>query len=139
MSAMAENVVELDTKTPSDAAKVLRRKVYDALEVAYDEQKKRYRTKLTGEHTDASLADSIGCSVSLVEKIREEFFGPPGRAEPTDQIKAMQTKLSHLERESDDMDKMAAGLTKQAKEHRQKIGVLKGDLKSFVESHGWGA
>lgn len=137
MVAPNTKVVQIDTAVPSDSAKALRRKVYEALEGAYDEQKKRYRAKLKGENSDKSIAEEIGCSVALVEKVREEFFGPADRAEPTEQIKAMQIKLSHLERESDDMDKLAKGLAQQVKEHRNKVGVLKDDLKSLCLEFGW--
>lgn len=81
---LSDKVVNIETAVPSDAAKALRRKIYEAIEAAYDEGKKRYRTKLKGEYSDQSLADEVGCSVALVEKVRDEFFGPANRTSEGD-------------------------------------------------------
>lgn len=131
-------VVNLSTDVPSDAAKVLRRRVYDALDEAYDEKAKRYRAKLNGKFTDQTIADGLGCSVKLVEKIREEFFGPAGDSEPVEQIKALQISIAHLEKRSAEMSDMAKGLGVQIKEHQQQVRVVKDDLKRLCQDFGWG-
>jgi hypothetical protein len=128
---------EISTMTPSDSAKVLRRKVYEALEDAYDERFKRYKTKLKGEFTDASIAKTVGCSVDLVTKIRDEFFGPATRAEPTEEIRSLQITLANLEKEGQELNNLAAGLGVQVRAHRQKIGVVKDDLTRLCETQGW--
>ena len=137
VSEQATNVVKIATDVPSDAAKVLRRKVYDAIDEAYDEKGKRYRAKLNGKFSDQSIADDVGCSVQLVEKIREEFFGPAGLSEPVEQIKALQVALSHLERDNTALENLAKGVGQQAREHRQKISVVKDDLKRLCQEFGW--
>lgn len=137
MSEPASNAVQIATDIPSDAAKVLRRKVYDAIDEAYDEKGKRYRAKLNGKFSDQSIADDVGCSPQLVEKIREEFFGPAGQSEPLEQIKALQIALSHLERDNIAIENLAKGVGQQVREHRQKISVVKGDLKRLCQDFGW--
>lgn len=135
---MNNDNLKLVTDTPSDAAKVMRRNVYEALEEAYDETKKRYRIKLKGVFSDETIAAAVGCSVGLVEKVREEFFGPADQTEPVEEIKQMQSTLAHLEVEVKKLENLANGLLKQIVDHRNKIGVIKDDLREMCKSYGWG-
>ena len=135
---MNNDNLKLVTDTPSDAAKVMRRNVYEALEEAYDETKKRYRIKLKGVFSDETIAAAVGCSVGLVEKVREEFFGPADQTEPVEEIKQMQSTLAHLEVEVKKLENLANGLLKQIVDHRNKIGVIKDDLREMCRSYGWG-
>lgn len=135
---MNNDNLKLVTDTPSDAAKVMRRNVYEALEEAYDETKKRYRIKLKGVFSDETIAAAVGCSVGLVEKVREEFFGPADQTEPVEEIKQMQSTLAHLEVEAKKLEDLANGLRKQVVDHRNKIGVIKDDLREMCKSYGWG-
>lgn len=126
--------VEPDAKK---AAKVLRRRVYEAVEEVYDDRFKRYARGLKGLHTDAAIAAKLDCHENVVAKVREEFFGPAQGDEPTEQIKAMQAKIAHMEKEGQDLQALADGLRKQVVGHRKKIGVSKDEMKSMCEEHGW--
>ena len=129
---------------PTEDAKVVRRKVYDAIEAVYDEKRKCYGRGLNGYHTDEPIAKSVGCALNLVSKLREEFFGPAAPDEPTEDIKAFQITLDHLER---DLETFASDLqahirlTDGLKEQLTKLRKQKGDvaeaLKEMCEANGW--
>lgn len=122
---------------PTDDAKVLRRKVYEAIEAVYDEKRKCYGRGLKGYHTDESLAANLGCSANLITKVREEFFGPGEPEEPTEDIKAMQVTFGHLQKEADEMRNVVDGMKEQIAKFHNKLAGVKSELKAMCEANGW--
>lgn len=135
MTEPAENVVSIGS--PSDAAKLMRRRAYEIIEENYDEKHKRYKIGLKGPKTDEGMAKLAGCSVSLIENIREEFFGPASIDEPTEQIKELQKDLSFLHRNLKELEDMSAGIRKQAVDLRAKVVRMEAQLKEMCQAHGW--
>lgn len=91
------------TPEPSDAAKKVKRLIYQALEEYYDDSKKAYRPG----HSDERIAKEVGAAVEFVKSIRETDFGP--QAAPTE-VQAMlekiigaETTIATLRREFDAM------------------------------------
>ena len=72
-----------DRAEPSEAAKIQRRKVFFAIDEAYD--KNHY---INGA-TDESIAKALGVAVTLVRTIREENFGPAGEDPEIIKMKAL--------------------------------------------------
>lgn len=71
-SPMSEEQQPFIVATP--AAGHAKRLIYLALEDAYDEVAKRYKTG----YSDASIAAEVGMAEALVKTIREESYGPLG-------------------------------------------------------------
>lgn len=125
------------TSTPTEDAKVIRRKVYDAIEAVYDEKRKCYSVGLKGYHTDESIAKSIGCAEQLVTKVREEFFGPGEPDEPTEDIKKFQMIIAHLDKEADENEAVIDGMKEQVSKLRKGIDAARKQLKEMCQANGW--
>lgn len=71
-------MIELQDQLPApEPTREERRSVFDALDKAYDITKQRY---CAGEN-DAAVAKRLDVPRIMVERIRDEFFGPPGSEE----------------------------------------------------------
>jgi len=126
-----------DDNHPTEAAKALRRRVYEAIEDVYDDKLRCYRMALGGRHSDESISKRLQCAAALVAKVREEFFGPAAPDEPTEEIKSISTDLAHLLRETKEWENLAAGLKKQAVDLRKMATCIEQRLKKLCEAHGW--
>lgn len=108
---------------PSEAAKVQRRKVFFAIDEAYD--KNHYLNGMT----DEIIAEKLGVAVTLVRTIREENFNPAGEnPEITEMKSLLRTIEGQLKLIEDQylsqlvkIDKMTKDLTEQINELRTKI------------------
>ena len=130
----------IDTTLPTDAAKVLRRRAYEAIEDYYDEVRKRYKPSLTGgRHTDKSIADELQCAEQLVAKVREEFFGPNTVTSEPDALKGVKTDLAYLQKEAGEIENLAKGLRQQAKTWQAKADEMARRVDELCADHGWGA
>lgn len=129
-----DNVSQL----PTEDAKAVHRKVYDAIDAVYDAERSRYTRGLNGWHSDDSIAKSVGCAPALVAKVREEFFGqaiPP--EEPTEEIKSLQSNMAQLEKEFQDRENFLDGLKIQMKESQKRLKETREKLKKLCEDNGW--
>lgn len=82
MSQIKEQLEKVDLRRPTPKQK---REIMGMLEVAYDDDAKRYK----GDDTDKSVAEAIGNGVlpGWVAEIREEFFGPDGSNEGMEKVR----------------------------------------------------
>lgn len=140
---MTENSPAVPTTTeqksaPSDAAKIVRRSAYEAIEAAYDQRLKCYSFKVTGRASDDSIARTIGCSEQLVAQIREEFFGPAEPHEPTEDITNLKRSMAEFERETQNFQALANGLRKKAVDLNKELQSLNNRLADMCAAHGWG-
>lgn len=89
---MADNVTPLRQPTAEQ-----KRQIFEMLSVAYDATAGRFRDC----ESDVTVADALGNGILFgwVAQIREEFFGPDGRNEELDRLKA------DLDRWQSDTDK----------------------------------
>lgn len=72
VKSVAAPIAKIDPAKASDAAKRVRRLVYQALEDYYDDAKKCYRPSFS----DATIAKELGASEAFVKSVRESDFGP---------------------------------------------------------------
>lgn len=127
-SAITGHVLRaVETATPSEAAKVVRRLVYTAIEEAYDESGKRYKSP----HSDASIAKDVDCAENLVATVRDEFFGPIGEPPEIDAIRvevaALMERATQLKTDADLMYKDLLG----------KADALNRRLDTLISRNGW--
>ena len=120
----------MTTVAPTDKAKAAKRQAYGLLLDNYDEANKRYKQ----EWSDKRIAELTGLGEPAVAKIREEDFGPAG---PPVQFIDLKQRISAMEKTLSDRETQVLRAMELIPELQKELGLMKAQLESLVQAHGW--
>lgn len=123
--------------TPTEAAKVLRRQVYERIEECYNSEKKRYRVSEKGRFSDKIIAEEFVCAPELVAKIREEFFGDDTVPCEPEILKELQIEIAYLKNENENILNLAKGLRQQASDWKKRTETVEAQINGLCAEYGW--
>lgn len=114
----------LDQAAATDAARTAKRLAMMAIDESFNVQKGQYKAGVT----DKTIAAELGCSEEVVQRLREEFFGP---LKVPDDVEDVQRQIEECRRD------FAHKQSQLATDFEQKIGKLASRLESLIRKNKW--
>ena len=121
----------------TEAAKRMRRFVYQALEGYYDDTARAYRPG----HSDSSIASDTGAAEAFVRQIREQDFGPlamPAELSAImDAVMAAQQQAKEASAEAAALGDRALAALKKSEAAHGMVEKARNELQALASKKGW--